>query len=105
MNNKIEIEATCSHVGEVETIGSNGFKKRTFVLKDESGQFPKSIAFTLKKDNVIKINSDFVGCLVRASGYVESREWQGRYFTEITAVSVELISKPSPSTDTEDYPF
>jgi hypothetical protein len=92
MNNKIEITATCSHVGEVETIGQNGFKKRTFVLKDESGQYSKIVAFTLKKDKVDKINRRHVGSTVKAVGYVESREWQGRYFTEVTAVGVEIVS-------------
>jgi hypothetical protein len=99
MNNKIEITATCSHVGEVETIGQNGFKKRTFVLKDESGQYPKILAFTLKKDKVDKIDRRHVGSTVKAIGYVESREWQGRYFTEVTAVGVEVVSaaKPTPA--------
>lgn len=92
MNNKIEITATCSHVGEVETIGQNGLKKRTFVLKDESGQYPKILAFTLKKDKVDKIDRRSVGKTIKAVGYVESREWNGRYFTEVTAVSVEVVS-------------
>lgn len=92
MNNKIEITATCSHVGEIETIGQNGFKKRTFCLKDESGQYPKILAFTLKKDKVDKIDSRHVGSTVKATGYVESREWNGKYFTEVTAVSVEVVS-------------
>lgn len=92
MNNKIEITATCSHVGDIETIGQNGFKKRTFVLKDESGQFPKIVAFTLKKDKVAKIDRRSVGKTVKAIGYVESREWNGKYFTEVTAVGVEVVS-------------
>lgn len=92
MNNKIEITATCSHVGDVENVGQNGFKKRTFVLKDESGQYPKILAFTLKKDKVDKIDRRHVGSTVKAIGYIESREWQGRYFTEVTAVGVEIVS-------------
>jgi hypothetical protein len=92
MNNKIEITATCSHVGEVETIGQNGFKKRTFTLKDDSGQYPKIVALTLKKDKVNLIDRRHVGSTVKAIGYVESREWNGKFFTEVTAVSVEIVS-------------
>lgn len=117
MNNKIEITATCSHVGDVESIGQNGFKKRTFALKDESGQYPKLVAFALKKDKVNLIDRRHVGSTVKAIGYVESREWQGRYFTEVTAVGVEIVSAaktapaiPPPAAveeaDTdEDLPF
>lgn len=115
MNNKIEITATCSHVGEVETIGKNGFKKRTFVLKDESGKYPKIVAFTLKKDKVDKIDGRHVGSTVKVTGYVESREWNGKYFTEVTAVGVEIISEaqavpdaaePTPYEEiAEDIPF
>lgn len=117
MNNKIEITATCSHVGDVESIGQNGFKKRTFVLKDESGQYPKIVAFTLKKEKIDKIDSRHIGSTVKATGYVESHEWNGRFFTEVTAVGVEIVSAaktapaiPPPAAveeaDTdEDLPF
>lgn len=96
MNNKIEITATCSHVGEIETIGQNGFTKRTFVLKDESGQYPKEVAFILKKDKVNLINSNHLGHKVKAIGYVESRKWNERYFTEVVAVGVEIIQEAMP---------
>jgi hypothetical protein len=92
MNNKIEITATCSHVGDIETVGQNGFKRRTFVLKDESGKYPKMLAFTLKKDKCDKIDHRSVGKTVKAVGYIESREWNSKYFTEVTAISVEVVA-------------
>jgi hypothetical protein len=105
MNNKIEITATCSHVGEIETIGQNGFKKRTFVLKDESGQYPKLLALTLKKDKVDKIDRRSVGKTVKVVGYVESREWQGKYFTEVTAIGVDVVSAAKASTVEDELPI
>jgi aspartyl/asparaginyl-tRNA synthetase len=105
MNNKIEITATCSHVGEIESIGQNGFKKRTFVLKDKSGQYSKILAFTLKKDKVDKIDRRSVGKTVKVVGYVESREWQGKYYTEVTAIDVEVVSAAKASTVEDELPI
>jgi hypothetical protein len=105
MNNKIEITATCSHVGEIESIGQNGFKKRTFVLKDKSGQYPKLLALTLKKDKVDKIDRRSVGKTVKVVGYIESREWQGKYYTEVTAIDVEVVSAAKASTVEDELPI
>jgi aspartyl/asparaginyl-tRNA synthetase len=105
MNNKIEITATCSHVGEIESIGQNGFKKRTFILKDKSGQYSKILAFTLKKDKVDKIDRRSVGKTVKVVGYVESREWQGKYYTEVTAIDVEVVSTAKASTVEDELPI
>lgn len=89
MTNKIEVTAKCLAVGQVQTVGQNGFRKRDLVLHDDSGKYPQLLAFTLKKDNVDRVNSQMVGHTLKVTGYVESREWNGRYFTEVTAVKVE----------------
>lgn len=87
MNNKLEITGTCCHVGEVVTF-SSGFQKRKVVVKDEKTM----IAFDLKKDNVNLITESSLGHTLKATIFVDSREWDGpkgkQFFTDVTAVKV-----------------
>lgn len=108
MDNKIVIRGKVCHIGEVETVGANGFVKRTFVIKDENemSRFPKILAFTLKKDNCGLIDSSFKGQIVDVTAYVESRDWEDpktgtlKFFTDVTAVGIQRVSYPNPG---EEY--
>jgi hypothetical protein len=118
MNNRIEITANCSFVGKIEEVGAKKFRKRTFVLEEteEGNKYPTRIAFTLKQEKTLLVKSDDVGKKLKVIGYVESREWQGKYYTELTAFNVARVQESEvapqqeevtsvPFEDMSDIPF
>lgn len=123
--NKYEMTAECAFVGPIETVGQNGFQKRTVVLvEDKDGKFPKFLAWELKKDRVNLVNAKDVGKKFTVSGYPESRAWTDkngvkRFFTSLTAINITRYEKddatPAPAEvdgdevvnyeDADDMPF
>jgi len=84
----MEIKGKITNVLETQTGTSakGNWTKQNFVLITED-QYPKSIAFDA-------FNKDFklrVGELVNVSINIESREYQGKWFTNISAYKVDVI--------------
>lgn len=112
MNNKIEVTALCDYVGEVQEF-SSGFKKRVFALKEghEGNKYPTLLAFTLKKDNVDLVKTSDENKVLKVVGYVESRDWVDpktgnvKFFSEVTAVKVEVQGRnvPPPADPNEEF--
>lgn len=107
MSIRIEAKGVCHFVGETQTIGSKGFKKKTFVIKEEVvGEYPSYLSFSLKQDKCSLVTEKNKGDTLSVVGYVESREWVDpntnipKYFTDITAVKVSVVSTPSVDEDT-----
>ncbi|MBK8846274.1 MAG: DUF3127 domain-containing protein [Bacteroidetes bacterium] len=86
------------HVGTVTGEGKNGpWKKAEFLIEYIDGQYPKQVAFTLwgdKSDIIQRLNP---GDQVTVSFNAESREYNGRYFTELRAWRVQAGSSESAS--------
>lgn len=61
------------------------WNKQTAVLQT-SEQYPKSIAFDMFNDRIIPLQ---VGQSVHVQISLESREYNGRWFTNVNAISVE----------------
>lgn len=85
--------------------GKNGsWTKQEFVILEDKDQYPKSIAIQTFKD--FNIN---VGDKVNASINIESREYNERWYTDITAWKYDLIEKagaPANNDDpADDLPF
>lgn len=81
----MEIKGTIIHaLPEVSGTSKNGnpWKKREYVLENTDGQFPRKVAFTCFGDNADKIQLA-VGQVVTIYFDIESREWNGRWFTDI----------------------
>ena len=71
------------------------WKKQDFILETAEEQFPKKICFTLFNDkngtfDKIKTNMD-----VEVSFNVESREYNGKWFSNINAFRVEPVQQNS----------
>jgi len=102
-------------INEVESGTSKAgkeWKKVTFVGETEE-QYNNLYAFELfgeeKVDNFVKFNK--VGDVVDVDFNVSTREWEGRYFTSLSAWKVfkansEATNTPSPADEvSEDLPF
>lgn len=67
------------------------WKKKTVYVEETAEKYPKKIAFSLfgdKTDIIITPGQD-----VTVDCDISSREYQGRYFTELTAFKV-VVDKP-----------
>lgn len=78
--------------------------KQTAVLQT-SEQYPKSIAFDMFNDRIIPLQ---VGQSVHVQISLESREYQGRWYTNVNAISVEQAApmwapQPYPQTPQQTY--
>lgn len=78
---------------------SDSFKKREFVVTDNSSNYPQHILFQLTQDRCRLLDEVNVGDQVKVSFFIRGREWQGKdgggvkYFTSLDAWRVERVSK------------
>jgi len=69
--------------------GKNGeWKKQTFVL-ETIGEYPKKVAFTAWNAGVESLGSFREGQQVTVSFNPESREYNGKYYTDLKAWKIE----------------
>jgi hypothetical protein len=65
--------------------GRNGeVVKNTFVIETQ-GQYPKKIAFSVLGEERFKTMALAVGNTYNVSFDIESREWSGKWFTDVSA--------------------
>lgn len=75
------------------------WSKQTAVLQTAE-QYPKNIAFDMFNDRIIPLQ---VGQAVHVQLSIESREYKGRWFTNVNAISVEQAA-PVGAPQTMPYP-
>ena len=84
----MEIQVKIVNVLPVQTFTSsktgNSYSKYTFV-GETAGQYPKKIAFTVMGDDKFNQMGIVVDGTYTVSFDVESREWNGKWFTEASA--------------------
>jgi len=94
------------------------WKKQDFVIEEQEGSYPKQVAFTVfnKPEMIADMRVDDE---VEVGFNVESREYNGKYFSNVTAWRVNILktsgAKPKPaddlppmdsqSGDNQDLPF
>lgn len=76
------------------TYGKDNKKKGGFVIETE-GKYPKKIAFTMFEAKLPTIDSIPIGQKVEVDAVVESREWQGKWFTDVVAQNVVSLGAGS----------
>ncbi len=101
----LQITGTIKVITEVQSGVSKSsgkeWKKLTFVI-GTGGEYPKDVSFTVfgneKVDNFVKYNK--VGQTVDVSFEPESREYKGKYYTDLTAWKV-FTNKDGATASTE----
>ena len=73
------------------------WRKRSFVI-ETFGDFPKKICISAWNDRVDTVNGLKIGDLLKISFRVESREYNERWYTDITASRIEPFSSAQPTT-------
>lgn len=100
----MEIKGQIHQILPAETLTlKNGkeFNKQIFIMTVKDGNFDKKIAFIAKGDKCIQqLKEAAIGDIATAFINIESREWNGKWFTDVAAwkLVVELQAK-------SDLPF
>ena len=97
----MEIEGKVKLVGETQTFGSNGFRKRELVVTTDE-QYPQHIMVEFVQDKCDLLNSYAVGQDVKVSINLRGREWtnpqgQVKYFNSIQGWRIEGASSGAPA--------
>lgn len=92
---------------------SDKFKKREFVITDNSSQYPQHIQFQLTQDRCGLLDSYKEGDEIKVFFNIRGREWKNpqnevKYFNSLEAWRLEAGAKQnsssSPATDTKAIP-
>ena len=91
----MEVQGRIKMVGETQTFGSNGFRKREIVVTTEE-QYPQHIMVEFVQDKTDLLNSYKEGQQVKISINLRGREWvnpQGetKYFNSIQGWRIEAV--------------
>lgn len=91
----MEVQGKVKMIGDTQTFGTNGFRKREVVVTTEE-QYPQHIMVEFVQDKCDLLNNFKVGQDVKISINLRGREWvnpQGetKYFNSIQGWRVELL--------------
>lgn len=91
----MQLEGNIKSIGETQTFGSNGFRKRELVVTTEE-QFPQSILVEFVQDKCDLLDKYAEGEKVKISINLRGREWvnpQGdtKYFNSIQGWRIEGV--------------
>lgn len=82
-----EATGIVNHIGQVETVGAKGFKKRLLVIETDS-KYDNLLPVEFKQDKCALLDVLDVGQQVTVSFSVGGREYNGRYFASISGWKV-----------------
>jgi hypothetical protein len=98
----MEVIGKVKLIGEVQTFGSNGFRKRELVVTTDE-QYPQMIMIEFVQDKCDLLNNYAVGQDVKVSINLRGREWinpqgEAKYFNSVQGWRIEnLGSAPQAS--------
>lgn len=95
----MEVQGRIKMVGDTQTFGGNGFRKREIVVTTEE-QYPQHIMVEFVQDKCDLLNNYKVGQQVKISINLRGREWvnpQGetKYFNSIQGWRIEALQAAS----------
>lgn len=93
----MEVQGTVKLIGETQTFGSNGFRKREIVVTTQE-QYPQHLMIEFIQDKTDLLNNYQVGQNVKISINLRGREWvnpQGetKYFNSIQGWRIESLDQ------------
>lgn len=102
MSDTFQIQGRIVHIGETQTVGTNGFRKREFILNtaEIGAKYPNEIAFELHKDQC-DIHLSMGPATVRFA--IQGRAWKDRHFNTLKAFSVATINDANDAKPIPEY--
>jgi hypothetical protein len=74
-------------IGETETIGAKGFKKRLVVIKTDE-QYPQTIPVEFTQDKTNLLDNYSIGDIVKIGINLRGSEWKGKYYANINGWNI-----------------
>lgn len=104
----MEVQGKIKMIGETQTFGNNGFRKREVVVTTEE-QYPQHIMVEFVQDKTDLLNNYQVGQDVKISINLRGREWvnpQGetKYFNSIQGWRIENAQAGQSNTEMPPVP-
>lgn len=104
----MEVQGKIKVIGETQTFGNNGFRKREVVVTTEE-QYPQHIMVEFVQDKTDLLNNFNVGQQVKISINLRGREWtnpQGetKYFNSIQGWRIENLQTEAASSNIPPVP-
>lgn len=101
-----------TYIWPKEEVGQNLLPKIVFVVEETEGQYPNSISIDLIKEKTDLISNYKVWDLIKVNVNFRAREYNWKYFTNISARRMEKVSESTESKNKEqknkpvdDLPF
>ena len=99
----MEVIGKVKLIGEVQTFGSNGFRKREVVVTTDE-QYPQMIMIEFVQDKCDLLNNYSVGQDVKISINIRGREWKNpqgeiKYFNSIQGQRIEKLNNDPSSAE------
>jgi hypothetical protein len=84
--------------------GKNGkWLRQDFVIETEE-QFPRKICFAAWGDKVSQVKALQCDARIKVSFNIESREYNGKWYTDLRIWKIENLEQSSPQTVDNNYP-
>jgi len=104
----MEVQGRIKVIGETQTFGSNGFRKREVVVTTEE-QYPQHIMVEFVQDKTDLLNNYQVGQQVKININLRGREWvnpQGetKYFNSIQGWRIEAFQADASNPEMPPVP-
>ena len=95
----MEVQGKIKLIGETQTVGSNGFRKRELVVTTEE-QYPQHLSIDFVQDKTDLLNTFQVGQQVKVGINLRGREWispQGetKHFNSIQGWRIDSLQQNS----------
>jgi len=95
----MEIQGIIKMIGETQTFGANGFRKRELVVTTEE-QYPQHILIEFVQDKTDLLGKYAEGETVKVSINLRGREWvnpqgEAKYFNSIQGWKIEVMQSGS----------
>ena len=98
-----EIEGKLHKVFDTEQ-KTDSFRAREFVIQIEQGNYPQFIKFQLVQDRCDLIDNYSEGSQIKVYFDLRGREWNDRYFTNLSAWRVEDMSGADAAAPADPFP-
>jgi histidinol phosphatase-like enzyme len=87
------------------TYGKENKKKGGFVIEFQDGKYQSNLAFECFDKALMDMSDLEVGDNVSVNFSVKSREWQGKWYTNVNAFGVKITHKTQNSGGKKEEPF
>jgi hypothetical protein len=105
----MEVIGRIKLIGEVQTFGDNGFRKRELVVTTDD-QYPQMIMIEFVQDKCDLLSNHVVGQDVKVSINLRGREWinpqgEAKYFNSIQGWRMETVQTETPQEQAPEDEF